>query len=187
MCLTVTLLDGLVLARSGFHSSMNYRSVVVLGTAHPVTGDEKGHALAVISDQILKGRWDEIRGPSRKELNGTTVLALPLKEASAKVRTGGPIDDEEDYAMPIWAGVVPLAMKAGKPIPDAAVAGFDSGTGVRQATPLARSAAIRRQKRPSLSRQRRESSPLRRPSPPVGDCPQRSCDGRLHRGPGGTA
>lgn len=118
MCLTVTLLDGLVLARSGFHSSMNYRSVVVLGTAHPVTGDEKGHALAVISDQILKGRWDEIRGPSRKELNGTTVLALPLTEASAKVRTGGPIDDEEDYAMPIWAGVVPLALKAGKPIPD---------------------------------------------------------------------
>lgn len=118
MCLTVTLLDGLVLARSGFHSSMNYRSVVVLGTAHPVEGHEKGHALAVISDQILKGRWDEIRGPSRKELNGTTVLALPLKEASAKVRTGGPIDDEEDYAMPIWAGVVPLQMKAGTPIPD---------------------------------------------------------------------
>ncbi len=119
MCLTVTLLDGLVLARSGFHSSMNYRSVVVLGTAHLVEGDEKGHALAIISDQILKGRWEEIRGPSRKELNGTTVLALPLSEASAKVRTGGPIDDEEDYAMPIWAGVVPLAMKAGKPIPDA--------------------------------------------------------------------
>jgi hypothetical protein len=118
MCLTVTLLDGLVLARSGFHSSMNYRSVVVLGTAHPVTGDEKGHALAVISDQILKGRWDEIRGPSRKELNGTTVLALPLKEASAKVRTGPPVDDEEDYAMPIWAGVVPLQMKTGTPIPD---------------------------------------------------------------------
>jgi len=118
MCLTVTLLDGLVLARSGFHSSMNYRSVVVIGTAQPVTGDEKVHALAVISDQILKGRWDEIRGPSRKELSATTVLALPLEEASAKVRTGPPMDDEEDYAMPIWAGVVPLALKAGKPIAD---------------------------------------------------------------------
>jgi len=119
MCLTVTHLDGLVLARSGFHSSMNYRSVVVLGTASEVTGERKAHALAVISDQILKGRWDEIRGPTRKELNGTIVLELPLREASAKVRTGPPIDDEEDYSMPIWAGVVPLSLKAGKPLPDA--------------------------------------------------------------------
>jgi nitroimidazol reductase NimA-like FMN-containing flavoprotein (pyridoxamine 5'-phosphate oxidase superfamily) len=118
MCLTVTILDGLVLARSGFHSSMNYRSVVVLGKAKPVAPGKKEHALAVISDSILKGRWDEIRGPTRKELNGTTVLELPIEEASAKIRTGGPIDDEEDYAMPVWAGVVPLQLKAGKPIPD---------------------------------------------------------------------
>lgn len=118
MCLTVTILDGLVLARSGFHSSMNYRSVVVLGNARPVAPEKKNHALAVISDNILKGRWDEIRGPTRKELNGTTVLELPIEEASAKIRTGGPIDDEEDYAMPVWAGVVPLQLKAGTPIPD---------------------------------------------------------------------
>lgn len=119
MCLTVTLLDGLVLARSGFHSSMNYRSVVVLGKATPVTGDEKGHALEVISEQILPGRWSEIRGPSRKELNATTVLSLPITEASAKIRTGPPIDDEEDYAMPIWAGVVPMTLVTGTPEPDA--------------------------------------------------------------------
>lgn len=118
MCLTVTHLDGLVLARSGFHSSMNYRSVVVLGSARKVEGDEKLHALEVISEQILKGRWDQIRGPSRKELNGTTVLALPITEASAKVRTGPPVDDEEDYALPVWAGVLPLSMKAGTPLPD---------------------------------------------------------------------
>jgi nitroimidazol reductase NimA-like FMN-containing flavoprotein (pyridoxamine 5'-phosphate oxidase superfamily) len=118
MCLTVTILDGLVLARSGFHSSMNYRSVVVLGNAKPVAPEKKEHALVVISENILKGRWDEIRRPTRKELNGTLVLELPIEEASAKIRTGGPIDDEEDYAMPVWAGVVPLALKAGKPIPD---------------------------------------------------------------------
>lgn len=118
MCLTVTHLDGLVLARSGFHSSMNYRSVVVLGSARKVEGDEKLHALEVISEQILKGRWAQIRGPSRKELNGTTVLALPITEASAKVRTGPPVDDEEDYALPVWAGVLPLSMKPGTPLPD---------------------------------------------------------------------
>lgn len=118
MCLTVTHLDGLVLARSGFHSSMNYRSVVVLGSARKVEGDEKLHALEVISEQILKGRWAQIRGPSRKELNGTTVLALPITEASAKVRTGPPVDDEEDFALPVWAGVLPLSMKAGTPLPD---------------------------------------------------------------------
>ena len=119
MCLTVTHLDGLVLARSGFHSSMNYRSVVVLGKARTVDNrEEKLHALEVISEQILKGRWAEIRGPSRKELNGTTVLALPIDEASAKIRTGPPIDDEEDYALPVWAGVLPLKVKAGTPLPD---------------------------------------------------------------------
>lgn len=118
MCVTVTILDGLVLARSGFHSSMNYRSVVVLGKAKPVASDQKEHALEVISENILKGRWNDIRRPTRKELNGTTVLELPIEEASAKIRTGGPIDDETDYAMPIWAGVVPLELKAGKPVPD---------------------------------------------------------------------
>jgi hypothetical protein len=118
LCLTVTHLDGLVLARSGFHSSMNYRSVVVLGSAMPVDGDEKVHALRVISEQILKGRWDEIRGPSRKELRATTVLRLPINEASAKVRTGPPMDDEADYALPVWAGVLPLSMRAGLLEPD---------------------------------------------------------------------
>ena len=98
LCLTVTLLDGLVLARSGFHSSMNYRSAVVLGTAVPVEGPEKAHALAVISDQIMRGRWEEIRGPSRKELNGTAVLKMTIDEASAKIRTGPPVDDEDDYS-----------------------------------------------------------------------------------------
>lgn len=118
LCLTVTLLDGLVLARSGFHSSMNYRSAVVLGTAVPVEGPEKAHALAVISDQIMRGRWEEIRGPSRKELNGTAVLKMTIDEASAKIRTGPPVDDEDDYALPVWAGVLPLSLVAGKPIPD---------------------------------------------------------------------
>ncbi len=118
MCLTVTHLDGLVLARSGFHSSMNYRSVVVLGSARKVEGDEKLHALEVISEHILKGRWAQIRAPSRKELNGTTVLALPISEASAKVRTGPPVDDEEDYALPVWAGVLPLSIEPGTPLPD---------------------------------------------------------------------
>ncbi|MBI1396743.1 MAG: pyridoxamine 5'-phosphate oxidase family protein [Betaproteobacteria bacterium] len=117
-CLTVTLLDGLVLARSGFHSSMNYRSVVILGHATPVTGPEKTHALEVISEHILPGRWAEIRGPSSKELNATAVLKLPVSEASAKIRTGPPADDEEDYALPVWAGVVPMALQAGSPQPD---------------------------------------------------------------------
>ena len=97
---------------------MNYRSAVVLGTAVPVEGPEKVHALAVISDQIMRGRWEEIRGPSRKELNGTAVLKMPIDEASAKIRTGPPVDDEDDYALPVWAGVLPLSLVAGKPIPD---------------------------------------------------------------------
>lgn len=118
VCFTATLLDGLVLARSGFHSSMNYRSVVVLGQASVVPPERKAHALEVISEQILAGRWAEIRGPSRKELNATTVLELPIEEASAKIRTGPPVDDAEDYALPVWAGVVPLAIKPGTPVPD---------------------------------------------------------------------
>jgi hypothetical protein len=111
VCLTVTLLDGLVLARSAFHHSMNYRSVVVLGTAAEVTGpEEKRRALDAIVDHVAEGRSREARGPNDKELLATRVLSLPLEEVSAKVRTGPPIDDEEDYTWPVWAGVLPLRL-----------------------------------------------------------------------------
>jgi uncharacterized protein len=118
MCLTVTLVDGLVLARSGFHSSINYRSVVVLGTATPVEGAEKGAALEIISEQILPGRWADIRWPNRKELKATAVLKLHIDEASAKIRTGPPLDDEDDYALKCWAGVLPLTLVPGEPVAD---------------------------------------------------------------------
>ena len=119
VCLTVTLLDGFVLARSAFHHSMNYRSVVVLGKARLVTDTgEKLLALSSFTNHILPGRWDEVRQPTEQELKSTSVLALPLDEVSAKVRTGGPIDDEEDYALPIWAGVVPVRTNVGEPIAD---------------------------------------------------------------------
>jgi hypothetical protein len=118
MCLTVTLVDGLVLARSGFHSSVNYRSVVVLGTATVVEGEEKGAALEIVSEQILPGRWADIRWPNRKELKATTVLKLGIDEASAKIRTGPPLDDEEDYALTCWAGVLPLQLVPGEPVAD---------------------------------------------------------------------
>lgn len=118
LCLTVTLVDGLVLARSGFHSSVNYRSVVVLGAAKPVEGAEKSAALEIISEHILPGRWADIRWPNRKELKATTVLKLKIDEASAKIRTGPPLDDEEDYALACWAGVVPLQFVPGAPIAD---------------------------------------------------------------------
>jgi nitroimidazol reductase NimA-like FMN-containing flavoprotein (pyridoxamine 5'-phosphate oxidase superfamily) len=111
VCLTITLLDGLVLARSAFHHSMNYRSVVVLGTARSVDDPgEKLAALEAFTDGLVPGRWAEVRQPSRQELKGTGVLALDLRESSAKVRTGGPVDDEEDYALDVWAGVVALAL-----------------------------------------------------------------------------
>ena len=120
VCITVTLLDGLVLARSVFNHSMNYRSVVVLGKATLVDDpSEKLAALRVLSEHILPGRWDDSRGPSERELKATSVLRVPIDEFSAKVRVGPPIDDEEDYAFPTWAGVVPLEMKAGVPIDDA--------------------------------------------------------------------
>jgi nitroimidazol reductase NimA-like FMN-containing flavoprotein (pyridoxamine 5'-phosphate oxidase superfamily) len=120
LCVTVTLVDGLVLARSAFHHSMNYRSVVVLGQARLVTDtEEKTAALSHFTNHIVPGRWDEVRQPTEQELKSTTVLALALDEVSAKVRTGPPIDDEEDYALPIWAGVVPLRIQAGDPAPDA--------------------------------------------------------------------
>jgi len=108
VCLSVTHVDGLVLARSAFHHSMNYRSAVVFGTAVEVTGEEKERGLFVISENVLKGRWDEVRQPNEKELKATTVLRLSMENASAKIRTGPPSDEDEDYALPIWAGVVPM-------------------------------------------------------------------------------
>jgi len=118
VCVTVTLVDGLVLARSVFNHSMNYRSVVVLGTATAVEGPEKVAALETIAEHIAPGRWREARGPSDTELKATLVLSLPLDESSAKVRTGPPEDEEEDYALPCWAGVLPLALAAGSPVAD---------------------------------------------------------------------
>jgi len=120
VCVTVTLLDGLVLARSVFNHSMNYRSVVILGKAMLVDDPkEKIDALLALSEHILPGRWADSRQPNERELKATSVLRLPIEEFSAKVRVGPPIDDEEDYAFPTWAGVVPLEMVSGAPIPDA--------------------------------------------------------------------
>ena len=119
VCVTVTLLDGLVLARSIFNHSMNYRSVVVLGKAMLVDDpEEKIEALRLLSEHILPGRWADARQPNERELKATSVLRLPIEEFSAKVRTGPPIDDEPDYSFPTWAGVVPLEIKAGPPIDD---------------------------------------------------------------------
>jgi len=118
-CVTVTLLDGLVLARSAFHHSMNYRSVVVFGKATLVEDpEEKMSALFALSEQIIRGRWNDVREPTELEMKATTVLSLTLEEASAKIRTGPPLDDEEDYSLPMWAGVVPLKLTAGPPIND---------------------------------------------------------------------
>lgn len=120
-CVTVTLVDGLVLARSAFHHSMNYRSVVVFGKAREVTGEEKLRALDALVEHVVRGRSRDVRPPNEVELKQTLVLALPLEEASAKIRTGGPVDDEEDYALPVWAGVVPLTLTAGEPVADRGV------------------------------------------------------------------
>ena len=118
-CVTVTLIDGLVLARSAFHHSINYRSVVIFGQARLVEdAQEKLAALVAFSEHVIRGRWDDVREPTEQELKATTVLSLELAEVSAKVRTGPPLDDEDDYELPIWAGVVPLRVVAGKPIPD---------------------------------------------------------------------
>ena len=118
-CVTVTLLDGLVLARSAFHHSMNYRSVVVLGTAAEVTeAEEKRRALDAIVEHVVPGRVAAVRPPSEKELRATRVVALPLDEASAKVRTGPPKDDEADYALGVWAGELPLRLTPLGPVPD---------------------------------------------------------------------
>lgn len=128
VCVTVTLVDGLVLARSAFHHSVNYRSVVILGTAKLVEDPtEKMEALRLFTEHIMKGRWDEIRWPTEQEMKGTTVLALPLEEVSAKVRAGGPVDDEQDYSLPVWAGVLPLATTTNAPVPD---------TRLKEGTPL---------------------------------------------------
>lgn len=120
-CVTVTLLDGLVLARSAFHHSMNYRSVVVFGNAREVDGDEKVRALDSLVEHVMRGRSRDVRPPNEIELRATTVLALPLDEASAKIRTGPPVDDDEDYALPVWAGVVPMKLTRGEPIADEGV------------------------------------------------------------------
>jgi uncharacterized protein len=119
VCITVTLLDGLVLARSVFNHSMNYRSVVILGRATLVDDPaEKIAALRALSEHILPHRWDDSRQPNEKELKSTSVLRLPINEFSAKVRVGPPVDDEEDYSFPTWAGVIPLAMNSDMPIRD---------------------------------------------------------------------
>jgi nitroimidazol reductase NimA-like FMN-containing flavoprotein (pyridoxamine 5'-phosphate oxidase superfamily) len=120
VCINVTLLDGLVLARSAFHHSMNYRSVVILGHASLVE-DKQAQlaALRAFSDHIIPGRWnDQIRQPNDQELKMTTVLSVPLDEVSAKVRTGPPLDDEDDYSLGVWAGVLPMRIVAGAPVND---------------------------------------------------------------------
>ena len=119
VCVTVTLIDGLVLARSAFHHSMNYRSVMVFGRARVIDDRaEKLEALFSLSEHMIPGRWKDVREPSEEELQQTTVLSLPIEEGSAKIRTGPPLDDEEDYALPVWAGVIPLKVVAETPIAD---------------------------------------------------------------------
>jgi nitroimidazol reductase NimA-like FMN-containing flavoprotein (pyridoxamine 5'-phosphate oxidase superfamily) len=120
LCLTVTLLDGLVLARSAFHHSVNYRSVVALGTGHPLRdADRKREALRTIVERVMPGRSSDVRGPSDAELRATEVIALEILEASATVRSGPPVDAAEDYRVPIWAGEVPLRLTAASPRPAA--------------------------------------------------------------------
>jgi uncharacterized protein len=122
ICVTVTLLDGLVLARSVYNHSMNYRSVVVLGRAREVTDqEEKLRAMQRVVEHVVPGRWDDARRPNDGELKGTTILSLPLDEASAKIRSGPPTDDDADLELPVWAGVIPLGIESSKPLPDAGV------------------------------------------------------------------
>jgi len=118
-CVSVAMVDGLVLARSAFHHSMNYRSVVAFGNARRIADSiQKTHALSVISENVIAGRWNQVRGPSDKELKATSVLEFTIEEASAKVRTGPPLDDEEDYELAVWAGVLPLQLEPKPPLPD---------------------------------------------------------------------
>jgi uncharacterized protein len=119
VCLTVTLVDGLVLARAAFHHSVNYRSVMVFGRAEPFEdADEKLRALEAFTEKLAPGRWAEVRPPTRQELKGTTILRIPLEEVSAKARTGPPGDDEADYALDVWAGVVPITTERHPPVAD---------------------------------------------------------------------
>jgi nitroimidazol reductase NimA-like FMN-containing flavoprotein (pyridoxamine 5'-phosphate oxidase superfamily) len=119
VCVTITLIDGLVLARSAFDHSMNYRSVMIFGKARVlIDRQDKVAALRAFTEQIIPRRWDEVRPPNVQELKATTVLMLPLQEVSAKIRTGAPIDNEQDYELDIWAGVIPLKLSAGEPIAD---------------------------------------------------------------------
>ena len=123
VCVTVTLIDGLVLARSAFHHSMNYRSVMVFGRARVVDDrEEKLQALFALSEHMVPGRWHDVRQPSEEELSQTTVLSLPIEEGSAKIRTGPPLDDEEDYSLDVWAGVIPLNLVADSPVADSRLA-----------------------------------------------------------------
>jgi len=118
-CATVTLVDGLVLARSAFRHSINYRSVVVLGRARLITDPgEKTNALRCFTNHIVPGRWEEVRLPNKTEMMKTSVLALPLNEVSAKARSGPPLDPDDDYVWPVWAGIVPIQTHIGNPIPD---------------------------------------------------------------------
>jgi uncharacterized protein len=122
VCVTVTLVDGYVLARSAFHHSMNYRSVVILGRARLIEErPEMLRALQAITDHVVPGRWSEVRAPNELEMKQTAVLSLPLEEVSAKVREGPPVDDEEDYALPVWAGVVPIRTALAEPLADGRV------------------------------------------------------------------
>ena len=118
VCITVTHLDGLVLARSSFNHSMNYRSAVIYGQAKKLEGEDKEKALFIISENILQGRWDEARVPTEKELKATTVLSVEIESASAKIRTGPPGDDKPDYELDVWAGVIPIKATMEPPIPD---------------------------------------------------------------------
>lgn len=119
VCVTVTLVDALVLARSAFHHSINYRSVVAFGKARRIDDpEEKTHALRVLSEQVIAGRWEHVRGPNPQELKATSVLEFTIEEASAKSRTGPPVDDEEDYALPVWAGLLPLKTEPQPPVAD---------------------------------------------------------------------
>ncbi len=119
VCVTITLLDGLVMARSAFHHSMNYRSVVLFGAGHVIDdGEEKMRALKILSDHLVPGRWQDARPPNSKEMNATAVVKLAIENASAKIRTGSPVDDDEDYQLPIWAGVLPIQQQILPPIPD---------------------------------------------------------------------
>jgi len=119
VCVTVSHLDGLVMARSGMHHSANYRAAMMFGTAHAVTdADEKMASLKAFVDRLTPGRWDEVRPPNPQEFKATTVLAMTIEEASVKVRTGGPVDDDEDYALDCWAGVVPVNTTLDTPEPD---------------------------------------------------------------------